>query len=32
MLSARTQLGTAPRLSLALSRGGQPMTLEYRVQ
>jgi type II secretory pathway component PulC len=32
MLSARTQLSSAPRLSLALSRGGQPMTLEYRVQ
>jgi hypothetical protein len=32
MLSARTQLGSAPSLSLALMRGGQPMTLEYRVQ
>lgn len=32
MLSARTQLSTAPRLSLSLSRGGQPVTLEYRVQ
>jgi hypothetical protein len=32
MLSARTQLTAAPRLSLALSRSGQPMTLEYRVQ
>jgi type II secretory pathway component PulC len=32
MLSARTQLGSAPHLSLALMRGGQPMTLEYRVQ
>jgi type II secretory pathway component PulC len=32
MLSARTQLGSAPRLSLALMREGQPMTLEYRVQ
>jgi type II secretory pathway component PulC len=32
MLSARTQLSKAPRLSLALVRGGQPMTLEYRVK
>jgi type II secretory pathway component PulC len=32
LLSARTQLGSAKRLSLALTRGGQPMTLEYRVQ
>jgi len=32
MLSARTQLSSAPRLSLSLTRGGQPMTLEYRVQ
>jgi type II secretory pathway component PulC len=32
MLSARTQLSSAPHLSLALTRGGQPVTLEYRVQ
>jgi general secretion pathway protein C len=32
MLSARTQLSAAPQLSLSLMRGGQPMTLEYRVQ
>lgn len=32
MLSARMQLSSAKRLSLALTRDGQPMTLEYRVQ
>jgi type II secretory pathway component PulC len=32
VLSAKTQLTTAPRLSLSLTRQGHPMTLEYRVQ
>jgi type II secretory pathway component PulC len=32
MLNAKSQLSTAPRLSLSLLRQGQPMTLEYRVQ
>jgi len=32
MLSARTQLSSAKRLSLALTRDGQPVTLEYRVK
>jgi general secretion pathway protein C len=32
MLSARTQLASASRLSLALVRGGRPMTLEYRIR
>jgi hypothetical protein len=31
MLSARTQLTSASRLSLAVVRGGRPMTLEYRI-
>jgi type II secretory pathway component PulC len=32
MLSARTQLSSAPRLSVSVVREGRPMTLEYRVQ
>jgi hypothetical protein len=32
VLSAKTQLTTAPRLSLSLTRQGHPVTLEYRVQ
>ena len=31
MLSARTQLSSSANLSLSLTRGGQPMTFEYRV-
>lgn len=31
MLSARTQLSSASTLSLSLTRGGQPATLEYHV-
>ena len=31
MLRARTQLASAPRLSLALVRGGQQITIEYRL-
>jgi hypothetical protein len=32
MLKARTQLGSAPRLSLAFVRDGKPMTFEYRIR
>jgi type II secretory pathway component PulC len=31
MLSARTKLATAPRLSVAVVRDGKPITLEYRM-
>lgn len=31
MLKAKTQLGSASRLSLSVVRGGKPMTLEYRL-
>lgn len=32
MLKAKTQLSSAPRLSLALVRGGSQMTIEYRMR